>query len=89
MSDGPRQWSRRFALRHDADYALCPRCWRAVPARLGEHYCVNDGARLLSACPACRRPIASPYARYCAGCGQAYGEGPPAPDAAPPPGTAP
>lgn len=53
-------------------YVLCPRCWRAVPARLGERYCVNDGTRLLSACAGCGRVIASPYARYCAGCGQPY-----------------
>lgn len=60
-------------MNHASGYALCPRCWRVVPARLGEQYCVNDGARLLSACLGCGRVITSPYGRYCAGCGQPYG----------------
>ncbi len=59
--------------RQPTGYALCPYCFRAVPVRLGERYCVNDGARLLGACGHCGRSIASPYARYCAGCGHAYG----------------
>ncbi len=51
-------------------YHLCPQCARAVPAQSGELYCVNDGARLLSACPACGAAITSPYSRYCSGCGR-------------------
>ncbi|WP_168734918.1 zinc ribbon domain-containing protein [Deinococcus sp. KSM4-11] len=73
MSDPHRRWGRRSALPHTAGYVLCPHCWRAVPARLDERYCVNDGTRLLSACATCGRAIASPYARYCPGCGQPYG----------------
>lgn len=52
-------------------YRLCPRCARAVPASSGERYCVNDGARLLEACPQCHAPITSPYAHFCQGCGAA------------------
>ena len=51
-------------------YHLCPECARAVPAQSGERYCVNDGARLLSACPGCGAAITSPYSRYCSGCGR-------------------
>lgn len=49
-------------------YRLCPQCQRAVLITSNEQYCVNDGARLLEACPACHAAINSPYARYCAGC---------------------
>jgi Double zinc ribbon len=51
-------------------YRLCPRCSRAVPAHSAERYCVNDGTRLLDACPVCGAAITSPYSRYCAGCGR-------------------
>ncbi|CAM3831494.1 zinc ribbon domain-containing protein [Deinococcus frigens] len=50
-------------------YRLCPRCARAVPATSGERYCANDGTRLMDACPQCRAPITSPYARFCVRCG--------------------
>lgn len=53
------------------EYALCPKCWRAVPKQTGEQFCPNDGTPLLSACPHCQAPITSPYARYCTRCGQA------------------
>ncbi|GGK97201.1 double zinc ribbon domain-containing protein [Deinococcus radiotolerans] len=55
-----------------AQYARCPQCARTVPVRSGEVFCVNDGARLVTACPACTWPITSPYARYCPGCGGSY-----------------
>jgi hypothetical protein len=50
-------------------YHLCPRCWRAVPVASSEHYCPNDGASLLTACPRCDAPILSPYSRFCVQCG--------------------
>ncbi|MDB5046343.1 MAG: hypothetical protein JWQ08_2393 [Deinococcus sp.] len=53
-------------------YRLCPRCLRAVPGHSAEHFCVNDGEKLLDACPACHAPILSPYAQFCAGCGQRF-----------------
>ena len=53
----------------DVSYRLCPRCGRAVPAASSERYCINDGARLLDACPTCQAPIVSPYARHCGQCG--------------------
>jgi hypothetical protein len=52
-----------------AAYRLCPRCFRAVPARSDERYCINDGAWMLERCPICEARIASPYARFCASCG--------------------
>jgi hypothetical protein len=50
-------------------YRLCPRCTRTVHAASNEHYCINDGSRMLEACPACDTQITSPYVRYCAACG--------------------
>ena len=50
-------------------YRLCPRCQRAVPISSPERYCSNDGALLIGACPECRTPIGSPFARFCAACG--------------------
>ena len=50
-------------------YRLCPRCYRAVSAKSGEHYCINDGTWMLEKCPLCGASITSPYARYCVGCG--------------------
>ncbi|GGR24104.1 hypothetical protein [Deinococcus ruber] len=52
-------------------YRLCPKCARAVPISSPEHYCINDGSWLLEACPLCSAPIFSPYACYCASCGEA------------------
>jgi predicted amidophosphoribosyltransferase len=34
-----------------------------------ERYCLNDGARMLEACPGCEARITSPYARFCGTCG--------------------
>ncbi len=51
-------------------YRLCPRCQRAIPTSSPERFCVNDGTRLLDACPECHAPIGSPYARFCASCGR-------------------
>jgi Double zinc ribbon len=53
-----------------ATYHLCPRCFRAVSSSSGEHYCPNDGTRLLAACPYCHTEIVSPYARFCVACGK-------------------
>lgn len=50
-------------------YRICPRCFRGVPAGSSEHYCTNDGTRLIEACPNCKAHISSPYARFCAECG--------------------
>lgn len=61
-------------MKHRPVYALCPRCGRAVPLRLGERYCVNDGAPLLLACAGCGQPIRLPYTRFCASCGRFHGE---------------
>ena len=57
----------------DTTYRLCPRCFRAVPARSGERYCANDGERLLEQCPLCETAITSPYAQFCVGCGFEFG----------------
>ena len=51
------------------NYRLCPCCTRTVHASSNEHFCINDGSRLLEACPVCGTRITSPYARYCAACG--------------------
>ncbi len=51
-------------------YRLCPQCGRAVPASSRERHCVNDGVRLLDACPSCGEAINTPFGRYCAGCGR-------------------
>ena len=50
-------------------YRLCLRCYRAVPVISHEHFCINDGTKLLEACPKCKAPITSPYARHCGACG--------------------
>lgn len=57
----------------DATYRLCPRCLRAVPSESEEHYCPNDGTKMISGCPSCHAPIRSPYARYCTKCGLEFG----------------
>lgn len=54
-------------------YHLCPQCYRATPASAQEVYCPNDGTLLLSHCSSCKAPITSPYAHYCAACGQNFG----------------
>jgi endogenous inhibitor of DNA gyrase (YacG/DUF329 family) len=53
-------------------FRLCPKCFRAVPASSGERYCLNDGQRLLEACPQCGTRITSPYARHCGHCGTRF-----------------
>jgi predicted amidophosphoribosyltransferase len=53
----------------EATYHLCPKCLRALPSGSQEHFCSNDGERLLTACPSCDRKITSPFARFCSGCG--------------------
>ncbi|WP_119276366.1 double zinc ribbon domain-containing protein [Calidithermus roseus] len=53
-------------------YRICPRCARAVPVRSAEHYCTNDGVRMLEACPSCGARITSPYARFCGRCGREF-----------------
>lgn len=60
-------------------YRLCPRCLRAVPSTSGERYCVNDGTRLLEACPHCGARITSPYSRFCGACGGPLSEMTPTP----------
>ena len=56
------------------NYHLCPRCLRATPAAARERFCPNDGAELLTACPTCAGPIASPYSRFCPRCGQGFAQ---------------
>lgn len=53
-------------------YRLCAHCARTVPTASGEQFCVNDGLRMLDACPVCSVAITSPYARFCAVCGAAF-----------------
>ena len=55
-------------------YHFCPCCHRATPAQADEHFCPNDGSKMLQNCPNFQRPITSPYARFCPGCGQNYSE---------------
>ena len=55
-------------------YRLCPRCYRAVPAKSGERYCINDGTWMLERCPLCGASITSPYAHFCAVCGLEFRE---------------
>lgn len=50
-------------------YRICPRCARAVPTSTQERYCLNDGERLLEACPHCQAKFTSPYVRFCGRCG--------------------
>ncbi|WP_169735537.1 zinc ribbon domain-containing protein [Meiothermus cerbereus] len=50
-------------------YRICPYCNRAVPLGAPERYCLNDGERLLEACPRCGARFTSPYARFCGTCG--------------------
>ncbi|MCA9839729.1 MAG: zinc ribbon domain-containing protein [Trueperaceae bacterium] len=50
-------------------YLLCPKCQRSLPSSAKEHYCPNDGSKMLSACPQCNTPITSPYSRFCTNCG--------------------
>ncbi len=50
-------------------YCICPRCARAVPLGSSERYCLNDGERLLEACPRCHARFTSPYTRFCGICG--------------------
>jgi hypothetical protein len=51
------------------NYRLCPHCTRTVHASSNEQYCINDGNRMLEACPVCDSKINSPYACYCTNCG--------------------
>ena len=55
-------------------YRVCPRCARAVPARLNELYCINDGEKLLETCPRCASQITSPYTRHCGACGYRFAQ---------------
>ncbi len=53
-------------------YRICPRCARAVATSSSERYCINDGTRMLEACPGCGARITSPYARFCSRCGREF-----------------
>jgi len=53
-------------------FRLCPHCYRAVPLHSSEHFCTNDGERMLEACPGCGAKITSPYARFCGVCGHEF-----------------
>ncbi len=55
-----------------AYYHLCVVCGRSVPAKTKEVYCINDGERLLKACPRCQIRITSPYTQFCSHCGFEY-----------------
>ncbi len=50
-------------------YRICPLCARAVPMTSTEHHCINDGTKLLEACPRCQTSIHSPYTLHCGSCG--------------------
>lgn len=65
-------WESKRMLR----FRLCLRCFRAVPSRSDERYCINDGTPLLEACPWCGAAISNPYARFCGACGLEYSERP-------------
>jgi hypothetical protein len=70
MSGSEIDWDGKRKLR----YRLCVRCFRAVPARSNEHYCINDGTPMLEACPLCGTAITSPYAKFCAACGLEFAD---------------
>jgi hypothetical protein len=53
----------------NVQYRICPLCARAVPISSLEHHCINDGTKLLEACPRCEATIHSPYALHCSSCG--------------------
>lgn len=70
--DAPaRDGTNRSAANRGATYHVCPTCARSVHASAAEHYCPNDGTKLLIACPACGTSIRTPYARFCTHCGEA------------------
>ena len=54
----------------EATYSLCPRCYRAVPRRAGERFCISCGEALVQHCAHCQAAIRSPYARFCDSCGK-------------------
>lgn len=56
----------------NARFRLCLVCSRAVPVESKELYCINDGSRLIEACPRCQTRITSPYAQFCPACGSEY-----------------
>jgi Double zinc ribbon len=62
-------------------FRLCLECARAVPVHSGELFCVNDGSKLIEACPRCGSGITSPEARFCPSCGFEYRSRPAAPPA--------
>lgn len=53
-------------------YRLCPKCLRSVPGAANERFCIQCGTPMLEACPKCKAPITSPYARFCGECGFEY-----------------
>ncbi|MEY4531211.1 MAG: hypothetical protein RLZZ156_1932 [Deinococcota bacterium] len=53
-------------------YRICVMCARAVPLGSNEKFCSNDGTKMLEACPSCKSPITSPYARFCSDCGTEF-----------------
>jgi predicted amidophosphoribosyltransferase len=55
-----------------ARFRLCLECFRAVPVDSKEVYCINDGTKMIEACPRCGTHITSPYAHFCPTCGLEY-----------------
>jgi hypothetical protein len=53
-------------------FRVCLQCRRAVPSESDEHYCINDGTKMLECCPKCDSSITSPYALFCGACGHAF-----------------
>lgn len=51
------------------NFRICPKCFRAVPARAEERFCANDGTRLLERCVRCDSQINSPFSKFCVTCG--------------------
>jgi ribosomal protein L37AE/L43A len=77
MSPHARQTAKRKAEPKDETHSfhLCPLCGRATPASAKERFCLNDGTKLLRACPQCGAAVLSPYSHFCAQCGHGFAAG--------------
>jgi len=68
-SDGPVKGASSGQEPPAVSYHVCPCCLRATPAAVGENFCPNDGARMLTGCPRCGSAILAPFGEFCANCG--------------------